>query len=288
MLTRLRRSVSTKSAARLLLPGARAKTRREDAPLSTAGAAIAATDAATATTACAPPAASPFDVRWTMLKCKGAVDLHMVSVAASASSLNHKDVFLLYPCVLHSPGAGGDHQPTAAAHEQNRRKSVCSLGSHVVFVWLGACASPTKRDAITHVALEVRDKELLGTARVVIVDEAASTAARAADSARRRFFAQLHAVEHGGRTPLPMEISAVYSRLTPADKAGSDADFERALQRRKVLYGFWEAIPPGSIVAAGGYVNAAALAKVPAGGAVVLDTWSDVFIWWRDEPGTPA
>ncbi|KAJ2713864.1 hypothetical protein H4R19_002036, partial [Coemansia spiralis] len=283
ILARLRRSVPSKPAARrLLLLGTRAKACRADVPLP---AASAATHGSTPQNDAA--ASTSFDVHWTMLKCKGASDFHVVSVAASASSLNHNDVFLFYPCLLHrpAPGTGADNQ-CKAAHEHSRRKSVCALASHTIYVWLGARASAAKRDAITHVALEVRDRELLGTAGIVIVDEASSTAA--ADAARRRFFAQLYAVEHGRGTSLPNEMSAVYCQLTPPDKAGSDADFERALQRRKVLYGFWEAVPPGSIVAAGSYVSAAALAKVPAGGAVILDTWSDVFIWWRDEPASPA
>ncbi|KAJ1728562.1 hypothetical protein LPJ61_003974, partial [Coemansia biformis] len=238
------------------------------------------------------------DVRWTMLKCKGATDLHVVSVPTSTSSLNHKDAFLFYPCLLRRPGAcqlasSAAHSPAAderaqpgtlPAHKYSGHKSAYSPASRAVYVWLGAHSSAIKRDAITRVATEVRDKELLGRAAIMVVDEAAA----AVDGAKRRFFSQLYAVEHGGCVSLPKEMSAVYSRVAPAEMAEGDADFERALQRRKVLYGFWEAVPPASIVAAGAYVNAAALAKVPAGGAVVLDTWSDVFIWWRSEPGNPA
>ncbi|KAJ2781882.1 hypothetical protein H4R18_002588 [Coemansia javaensis] len=252
-----------------------------------------------------------FDVRWTMLMCKGAANLHVVSVPVGVSSLGHRDTFVLYPCLYHSPppaaaagplllpaasgelppepghsGGGAEaHAEALLAHEYVRQRSARSLEPCAIYVWLGARASPIKRDAISRLAAEIRDTELLGRASVVTLDGSEP----AAGDAHHRFFAQLHAAEHGGRMPLPREISATMRRTLPAASGmGSDMDFERALQRRKVLYGFWEAVPPASIVAADAYVNAAALAKVPAGGAVVLDAWSDVFVWWRDEPGNPA
>ncbi|KAJ2357206.1 hypothetical protein GGF43_001607 [Coemansia sp. RSA 2618] len=175
------------------------------------------------------------------------------------------------------------HGGALLAQEYSRRKSVCSLASRTVYIWLGAHASAIKRDAIMRVAMEIRDKELMGKAAVVVVDESA-----ASNSARKKFFAQLYLSEHGECLALPKEPSALYSQITPLSRAGDDLDFERALQRRKVMYGFWEAVPPATIIAAGTYVNAAALLKVPAGGAIVLDTWSDVFIWWRNEPCNPA
>ncbi|KAJ2651953.1 hypothetical protein IWW40_001501 [Coemansia sp. RSA 1250] len=254
-----------------------------------------------------------FVSRWTMLKCKGMENLHVVSVPARCESLNHKDAFLFYPCVFHSldtahhvaenagasaadaastdyaltaKGTGGTkrvHSGTLLAQEYNRRKSVYSLASRTIYIWLGAHASAIKRDAITRVAMEIRDKELLNKAAIVVVDESA-----AADSARKQFFAQLHRAEAGAGHTLTAELSAMSSRITPLSRAGDDMDFEKALQRRKVVYGFWEAIPPATIIAADTYVNAAALQKVPAGGAIVLDTWSDVFIWWRNEPCNPA
>ncbi|KAJ2828423.1 hypothetical protein IWW50_001394 [Coemansia erecta] len=257
-----------------------------------------------------------FVARWTMLKCKGMENLHVVSVPASVDSLNHKDAFLFYPCLFHTPDpsqAITTAQPALAtvreaavlgeestygyemadvkrvhggallAQEYSRRKSVCSLASRTVYIWLGAHASAIKRDAIMRVAMEIRDKELMGKAAVVVVDESA-----ASNSARKKFFAQLYLSEHGECLALPKEPSALYSQITPLSRAGDDLDFERALQRRKVMYGFWEAVPPATIIAAGTYVNAAALLKVPAGGAIVLDTWSDVFIWWRNEPCNPA
>ncbi|KAJ2498513.1 hypothetical protein GGH96_004237 [Coemansia sp. RSA 1972] len=254
--------------------------------------------------------------RWTMLKCKGMDNLHVVSVPAAIGSLNHKDAFLFYPCLFHTPdpsqpaskpqptqstannagnlrendmyryeamGAKHMHGGTLLAQEYSRRKSVCLLASRTIYIWLGAHASPIKRDAITRVAMEIRDKELLGKAAVVLVDESAAT-----NSARKKFFAQLHLSEHGDCLAQPKDMSSVYNLITPLRRAGDDLDFERALQRRKVMYGFWEAVPPATIIAAGTYVNAAALSKVPAGGAIVLDTWSDVFIWWRNEPCSPA
>ncbi|KAJ1945761.1 hypothetical protein GGF37_001537 [Kickxella alabastrina] len=169
---------------------------------------------------------------------------------------------------------------TLLDQEYNRRKSICSLAARVVYVWIGAHASAIKRDAITRVAMEIRDKELVGRAAVVVIDESTT-----ADSARRKFFAQLHAAEHNGGAPLPGEMSTIYSQLTPLSKAGDDIDFERALERRKVIYGFWESVPPATILSVGADINAAMLLKVPKGGVVVLDTWSDVFVWWRDEPG---
>ncbi|KAJ2898450.1 hypothetical protein GGI21_004860 [Coemansia aciculifera] len=83
-------------------------------------------------------------------------------------------------------------------------------------------------------------------------------------------------------------MATLCKQLTPLSKAGDDLDFEKALERRKVAYGFWETVPPATILSVGADINAAMLLKVPAGGIVVLDTWSDVFIWWRDEPGNPA
>ncbi|KAJ2162336.1 hypothetical protein GGF46_000700 [Coemansia sp. RSA 552] len=256
----------------------------------------------------APATEDTFAPRWSMFKCKGAANLHIVSVPASVSSINHKDAFLFYPCLIHSPdprrlsaascsqiedrgsGLGGSgtardrlHGGTLLSQEYNRRKSVCSLASCVIYVWLGAHSSAIKRDAVTRVAMEVRDKELMGKASVLVIDESAS-----ANSARRKFLTQLYLAEHGERLPLPKELAAVYSQITPLSMAGDDMDFERALQRRKVVYGFWESISPATILSAGAYVNAAALLKVPAGGAVVLDTWTDVFVWWRNEPSSPA
>ncbi|KAJ2470812.1 hypothetical protein EV174_006055 [Coemansia sp. RSA 2320] len=133
------------------------------------------------------------------------------------------------------------------------------------------------------VAMEIRDKELLGKAAVVVIDESP-----AADSNRRRFFTQLHQAEHEGRIAPPSDMATLYKQLTPLSMAGDDIDFEKALERRKVVYGFWETVPPATILSVGADVNAAMLLKVPAGGVVVLDTWSDVFIWWRGEPGNPA
>ncbi|KAJ2455959.1 hypothetical protein EV183_000302 [Coemansia sp. RSA 2336] len=255
-----------------------------------------------------------FVSRWTMLKCKGMENLHVVSVPARCESLNHKDAFLFYPCVFHSldtahhaaenaagtsaaDAASADyalaakgtsdtrrvHSGTLLSQEYNRRKSVYSLASRTIYVWLGAHASAIKRDAITRVAMEIRDKELMNKAAIVVVDESA-----ASNGARKQFFAQLHRAETGSGHILAAELSAMSSRITPLDRAGDDMDFEKALQRRKVVYGFWEAVPPATIIAADTYVNAAALQKVPAGGAIVLDTWSDVFIWWRNEPCNPA
>ncbi|KAJ2849987.1 hypothetical protein IWW36_002250 [Coemansia brasiliensis] len=252
-----------------------------------------------------------FVSRWTMLKCKGMENLHVVSVPARCESLNHKDAFLFYPCLFHSldaaqyaaealnisaadtanntltakPACGTKrvHGGTLLAQEYNRRKSVYSLASRTIYIWLGAHASAIKRDAITRVAMEIRDKELMSKAAIVVVDESA-----AANSARKQFFAQLHRAETGAGHMLTDELSAMCSRITPLSRAGDDMDFEKALQRRKVMYGFWEAIPPATIIAADTYVNAAALQKVPAGGAIILDTWSDVFIWWRNEPCNPA
>ncbi|KAJ2786816.1 hypothetical protein GGI15_001227 [Coemansia interrupta] len=254
-----------------------------------------------------------FEAQWAMFKCKGMLNLHVVSVPAAVSSLNHKDAFLLYPCLFRrindatlatslmqtpSPSedgvSTGDATPVALRHSQmpqgpllnqeySRRKSICSFASRVIYVWVGAHASAIKRDAITRVAMEVRDKELMGKADVVIIDESAD-----ADGARRKFFAQLHIAEHGIATPLPAKISTLSSQITPLCKAGDDMDFERALERRKVLYGFWESVPPATILSVGTDINAAMLLKVPAGGVVVLDTWSDVFIWWRNEPGNSA
>ncbi|KAJ2384157.1 hypothetical protein GGI23_006993 [Coemansia sp. RSA 2559] len=131
--------------------------------------------------------------------------------------------------------------------------------------------------------MEIRDKELVGRASILVIDESA-----AADIARRRFFAQLHAVEYGDTMSIPREISTVYSRISPLSSAGNDIDFERAIERRKVLYGFWETIPPATILSVGTDINASLLLRVPVGGAVVLDTWTDVFIWWRNEPSNPA
>ncbi|KAJ2794047.1 hypothetical protein H4R20_006353 [Coemansia guatemalensis] len=258
------------------------------------------------------------DSRWTMLMCKGTTDLHVVSVPTDISSMNHKDTFLLYPRLLrkqdthqmsagvtycstkggptvkHSPKHNTDmyiptkdnallgHQELSSS-SSSRYKSVCSLASRVIYVWLGTHSSAIKRDAITRVAMEIRDRELAGGAAVVIVDESA-----AADSARKKFFTQLYAAQYGSHVSLPNEMSTIYSQITPLSRAGNDMNFERALQRRKVMYGFWEAIPPATIISTDTYVNAAALLKVPVGGVVVLDTWSDVFVWWRDEPCSSA
>ncbi|KAJ2078779.1 hypothetical protein H4R24_004249 [Coemansia sp. RSA 988] len=253
--------------------------------------------------------------RWIMLMCKGTTDLHVVSVPTDISSMNHKDTFLLYPCVLRNHdkhqtsmgiahrSAGGrttvNHSPKHNAdmliptkdtmllgHQEcniSRFNSVCSLTSREIYVWLGAHSSPIKRDAITRVAMEIRDRELTGSAAVVIIDESA-----AADSARKKFFLQLYAAQHGSHVSLPTEMSTIYSQITPMSRAGDDMNFERALQRRKVMYGFWETIPPATIISTDTYVNAAALSKVPVGGVVVLDTWSDVFVWSRDEPCSMA
>ncbi|KAJ2831338.1 hypothetical protein GGI24_001609 [Coemansia furcata] len=258
-----------------------------------------------------------FEAQWIMLKCKGMVNLHVVSVPVSISSLNHKDAFLFYPCLFRKLGtthvtgfgtvaspalrnAATDpssysldsqssanmsrlHVATLLTQEYNRRKSICSLVSRVIYVWIGAHASVIKRDAITRVATEIRDKELMGKATIVIVDESTT-----ADSSRRRMFTQLHLTEHAGRASPPSDMATLCRQLTPLHKAGDDLDFERALERRKVAYGFWETVPPATILSVGADVNAAMLLKVPVGGVVVLDTWSDVFIWWRDEPGNPA
>ncbi|KAJ2615118.1 hypothetical protein H4S08_001403 [Coemansia sp. RSA 1365] len=256
-----------------------------------------------------------FDLRWTMLMCKGTTDLHVVSVPTDISSMNHKDTFLLYPRLLRNQktrqtstdmGYFSAEEMTAVKRSYKRNtdiytptrvsalldrqeyknktcKPVCSLASRVVYVWLGTHSSAIKRDAITRVAVEIRDRELAGRAAILIVDESA-----AADSARKKFFAQLYAAQHGSHVSLPGEMSTIYSQITPLSRAGDDMNFERALQRRKVMYGFWEAIPPATIISTGTYVNAAALLKVPMGGVVVLDTWSDVFVWWRDEPCSTA
>ncbi|KAJ1821649.1 hypothetical protein LPJ60_002492 [Coemansia sp. RSA 2675] len=258
-----------------------------------------------------------FEAQWILLKCKGMVNLHVVSVPASVSSLNHKDAFLFYPCLFrklgttHASGLGAAasqaldnvtaepsaalldapssasltrlHMGTLLAQEYNRRKSICSLASRAIYAWIGAHASAIKRDAVIRVAMEIRDKELMGKATIVIVDESTT-----ADSARRELFTQLHLTEHAGRASPPSDMATLCKQLTPLSKAGDDLDFERALQRRKVAYGFWEAVPPATILSVGADINAAMLLKVPVGGVVVLDTWSDVFIWWRDEPGNPA
>ncbi|PIA14412.1 hypothetical protein COEREDRAFT_82702 [Coemansia reversa NRRL 1564] len=256
-----------------------------------------------------------FNLRWKMLMCKGTADLHVVSVPTNISSMNHKDTFLLYPCLLRNQGMRQTstdmeylsvEERASVKHSSKRNtdihtstrdsalldreeyknktcKSVCSLASHVVYVWLGTHSSAIKRDAITRVAIEIRDREMTGRAAIVIVDETA-----AADSARKKFFAQLYSAQNGSHVSLPGEMSTIYSQITPLSRAGNDMNFERALQRRKVMYGFWEAIPPATIISTGKYVNAAALLKVPMGGVVVLDTWSDVFVWWRDEPCSTA
>ncbi|KAJ2492026.1 hypothetical protein IWW37_001740 [Coemansia sp. RSA 2050] len=258
-----------------------------------------------------------FEAQWIMLKCKGMVNLHVVSVPTSISSLNHKDAFLFYPCLFrklsatHMSGLGAAasralnngaidsssalidaqssasmtrlHMGTLLTQEYNRRKSICSLASRVIYVWVGAHASVIKRDAAVRVAMEIRDKELMGKATIAIVDESTT-----ADSARRKLFTQLHLTEHTGQASPPSDMATLCKQLTPLSKAGDDLDFERALQRRKVAYGFWEAVPPATILSVGADINAAMLLKVPVGGVVVLDTWSDVFIWWRDEPGNPA
>ncbi|KAJ2867006.1 hypothetical protein GGH94_001173 [Coemansia aciculifera] len=258
-----------------------------------------------------------FEAQWIMLKCKGMVNLHVVSVPASISSLNHKDAFLFYPCLFRklsatrvsglgatvspalknaatelsftlldaqsSAGMSRLHVGTLLAQEYNRRKSICSLASRVIYAWIGAHASVLKRDAIIRVAMEIRDKELMGKATIVVVDESTT-----ADSARRKLFTQLHLTEHAGRASPPSDMATLCRQLTPLSKAGDDLDFERALERRKVAYGFWETVPPATILSVGADINAAMLLKVPIGGVVVLDTWSDVFIWWRDEPGNPA
>ncbi|KAJ2233997.1 hypothetical protein IWW45_003749 [Coemansia sp. RSA 485] len=255
---------------------------------------------------------SSFEAHWALFKCKGMLNLHIVSVPPAICSLNHKDAFLFYPCLFRRvnempfsenaqpPSVPDDsssvsdsltntlrhsrmpHGPLLA-QEYSRRKSICSLASRVIYVWIGTHASAIKRDAITRVAMEIRDKELMGKAAVIIIDESS-----AADSARRKFFAQLYTAEHGIATHLPPEIPSLYSQITPLGRAGDDLDFERALERRKVIYGFWESIPPATILSVGADINAAMLLKVPAGGVVVLDTWTDVFIWWRNEPGNTA
>ncbi|KAJ2555667.1 hypothetical protein EV175_002210, partial [Coemansia sp. RSA 1933] len=165
----------------------------------------------------------------------------------------------------------------------DRRKSICSLASRIIYVWIGAHSSAIKRDAIMRVSREIRDKELEGMASIVVVDESS-----ASDIARRKFFSQLYAVEYGTTVSVPRDISTVYSRISPLSSAGDDISFERALERRKVMYGFWDTIPPATIVSVGTDINASLLLKVPLGGAVVLDTWTDVFVWWRNEPSNPA
>ncbi|KAJ2857354.1 hypothetical protein J3B02_001053, partial [Coemansia erecta] len=278
-----------------------------------------ATDAAVSTRAItksmsetAPGHLGAFEAHWALFKCKGMLNLHVVSVPPTVASLNHKDAFLFYPCLFRrvnelslvenaqpplpsdDSSSAGDSSANALRHsrmphgpllaqEYSRRKSICSLASRVIYVWIGTHASAIKRDAITRVAMEIRDKELMGKAAVIIIDESS-----AADSARRKFFAQLYTVEHGIATPLPHEIPSLYSQITPLRKAGDDLDFERALERRKVMYGFWESIPPATILSVGVDIHATMLLKVPAGGVVVLDTWTDVFIWWRNEPGNTA
>ncbi|KAJ1935408.1 hypothetical protein FBU59_005395, partial [Linderina macrospora] len=115
------------------------------------------------------------DVQWTLLKCKGMVNLHVITVPTSISSLNHKDAFLLYPCLFRKlsqtaltsmvsfplTDEGGqtplaksrrNSQRTAEpllSEEYNRRKSICALASRVIYVWIGAQATAIKRDAIT-------------------------------------------------------------------------------------------------------------------------------------------
>lgn len=168
--------------------------------------------------------------------------------------------------------------------EYRRRRSIYSNVSPTIYVWLGAHASTIKKEAIIRVAAEIRDGEIIngGAATVVTVDESAVT-----DAARHRFFAQLFVIQHSGRVPVP-DMSIIYKQITPLSQAGDDFNFERAMKRRKVMYGFWEAIPPATILAVGADINAASLLKVPIGGVVVLDTWSDIFLWWRDEPCNPA
>ncbi|KAJ2722575.1 hypothetical protein GGI07_003218 [Coemansia sp. Benny D115] len=253
-----------------------------------------------------------FEAQWALFKCKGMVNLHVASVPVSVSSLNHKDAFLFYPCLFRHIGDGALPLPVPSsvqsddgssatesstsgvrhsqmpygpllAQEYSRRKSICALASRVIYVWIGAHAAAIKRDAITRVAMEIRDKELMGKAAVVLIDEST-----ASDSARRKFFTQLHVAEHGDYRSIPSEISTVYNSITPLSKAGDDMDFERAMVRRKVMYGFWESVPPATIVSVGADINAAMLLKVPMGGVVVLDTWSDVFIWWRNEPSNTS
>ncbi|KAJ2262070.1 hypothetical protein GGI01_001811 [Coemansia sp. RSA 376] len=343
MLTKLRRSVSSKKSAKSPTPELarrshtivaspkkliRAATVAPLLPLTAAHSEFAgridtATRPVSGTLHTPPPTVSLceyddiFEAQWIMLKCKGMVNLHVVSVPASISSLNHKDTFLFYPCLFRKLGAtriSGSgtaaslalknittesssslldaqssantsrlHMGTLLTQEYNRRKSICSLESRVIYAWIGAHASVIKRDAIIRVAMEIRDKELMGKATIVIVDESTT-----ADSARRKLFTQLHLTEHVGRASPPSDMATLCKQLTPLSKAGDDLDFERALERRKVAYGFWETVPPATILSVGADINAAMLLKVPIGGVVVLDTWSDVFIWWRDEPGNPA
>ncbi|KAJ2461116.1 hypothetical protein GGF42_000401 [Coemansia sp. RSA 2424] len=339
MLTKLRRSVSSKKSAKptalepvrrsctVSVPPKKLTRAAAETRASLASTRLEATghiDAARAASVELHARASPsslgdedtFEAQWIMLKCKGMVNLHIVSVPASISSLNHKDAFLFYPCLFrklstaHGPASGAAllalnnaaieasspisgaqsnssmsrlYASTLLAQEYNRRKSICSLASRVVYAWIGAHASVIKRDAIIRVAREICDKELMGKATVVVVDEAT-----VADSARRKLFTQLHLAEHAGRASPPSDMATLCKQLTPLSKAGDDLDFERALERRKVVYGFWETVPPATIISVGADINAAMLLKVPAGGVVVLDTWSDVFIWWRDEPGNPA
>ncbi|KAJ2498218.1 hypothetical protein GGI11_008063, partial [Coemansia sp. RSA 2049] len=139
-----------------------------------------------------------------------------------------------------------------------RRKSVSSLASRVIYVWIGTHSSAIKRDAIMRVAMEIRDKELVGKAAILVIDESA-----ASDIARRRFFSQLHNMEYGGKLSIPDGLAMVYNRISPLSAAGDDVDFERALERRKVVYGFWETVPPATILSVGADVNAALLLKVP-------------------------
>ncbi|KAJ2356901.1 hypothetical protein H4S01_006606, partial [Coemansia sp. RSA 2610] len=262
MLTRLKRSVSTKSAAKkppapepkkaraeAAAPGAPAQSRLARASF-ISGSLLSRSKSTSAKPTPLPPATAPpkaaaapssvavgsadvpkrpqtadsvpedkFVARWTMLKCKGMENLHVVSVPASFRSLNHRDTFLFYPCLFHTLDSGqsaaralpppaaedgaaelGSEYPTAfeltsakrvhsgalLAQEYSRRKSVGMLASRTIYVWLGAHASAIKRDAVTRVAMEIRDRELMGKAAVVVVDESAG-----ADSARGKFFAQL-------------------------------------------------------------------------------------------------
>ncbi|KAJ2501448.1 hypothetical protein IWW47_003106, partial [Coemansia sp. RSA 2052] len=286
MLTKLRRSVSSKKSARSTalepvrrsctvsvppkkLTRAAAETRASLAStrLEATGHIDAARPASVALYARASPSSlgdeDTFEAQWIMLKCKGMANLHIVSVPASISSLNHKDAFLFYPCLFrklstaHGPGSGAAllalnnaaieasspisdaqsnssmsrlHASTLLAQEYNHRKSICSLASRVVYAWIGAHASVIKRDAIIRVAREICDKELMGKATVLVVDEAT-----VADSARRKLFTQLHLAEHAGRASPPSDMATLCKQLTPLSKAGDDLDFERALERRKVV-----------------------------------------------------
>ncbi|KAJ1920131.1 hypothetical protein H4219_001504 [Mycoemilia scoparia] len=243
---------------------------------------------------------------WVLLRCMGHHELQVLSVKPSISSLNQIDTFILYfPANMALSGTSS----SLNCHDvkKSNRPSLYKYSSRIIYVWLGSESSDLKRNVIIRLALEIQANELNKKSTIVPIDQRSGRTLALekflvrlnlcyiGENKNKHTMGHQHYLEHCGLEVPPESNSyermssantdVLFKKLSTAVHTKPARDTEAIMKLfifKAKLYKFTSKSFDPIVVSHGREISARHLLCIECSDVVVLDAFSDIFVWWKE------